>query len=900
MKFFGVLLLAAGTSFAAEFTTGQAARLVIGQTTFTAQASGASDTLVGGVGGLAFAQDTLFVTDANRVAAAPINHRVLLFKNLSGTLPNPTDRLEWTRECPVCLGTASVVLGQKDFTETAFTFPPVAKGFRTPTAVASDGVRLAVADTDNNRVLIWNSIPINNQAEPNVVLGQPDFNSSSVAQPPTAKSLRGPQGVWIQDGRLFVADTVNNRVLIWNSIPTSNGQAADVVVGQPDFGVVVQLDLTKAVFDPKPDSLLNPVSVTSDGQRLYVADLGHNRVLIWNSIPTQNHRPADVVIGQPDMTSAAPNNVTKLCASNGTDADGNPTYPRLCSTTMDFPRFALSDGRRLFIADGGNDRVLVYNSVPTANAQAADVVLGQPTMELNLGSDQGYPLRSSAADSLRTPLSMAWDGLNLFVSDSFNRRIMVFTMAEKAIPFAGVRNSASRAIHAVGGFNVEGTINADDQVTLTIGGKDYVYKVVAKDTLESIAESFVGLINAGEGDPLVYGSANTGTGLVQLILTARAEGAEGDSVTIAGKTSDSAKIFVTAMGANLAGGKDAFKIGPGTLVMIVGENLADQTAAASPDSEVLPDTLGGAEVYLNGIRAPLLFVSPTQINAQVPFELNNTTSINAFVRVQWRDGRLTATNPVSVTVVPQNPGIFSYEGTEPRAAVALHYSSHATGTVSVDGSVFPGETATVVIRDREYTYTVMEGDTLNSIRDALVALVNQDPEVEASPSAIFTRIRLKARIEGPEGNGIQFSVKTTDAASVLLSPFNVSLCCANEAGSLVTEDNPALPGETILIYATGLGAVKPDEARQATLTGRRYSGPALNDPDEFVSSLLNGKTANVLSAGLAPGWIGVYEVHLELNSGQFTNPRSQLTIAQSEFVSNIVTVPVFNPNPTAE
>ncbi|RPI09423.1 MAG: hypothetical protein EHM65_09170, partial [Acidobacteriales bacterium] len=240
MKFFGVLLLAAGTSFAADFATGQAARLVIGQTTFTAQASGASDTLVGGVGGLAFAQDTLFVTDANRVAAAPINHRVLLFKNLSATLPNPTDRLEWTRECPVCLGTASLVLGQKDFTETAFTFPPVATGFRTPTAVASDGVRLAIADTDNNRVLLWNSIPINNQTEPNVVLGQPDFKSSGVAQPPTAKSLRGPQGVWFQDGKLFVADTVNNRVLIWNSIPTSNGQSADVVVGQPDFGVFVQ------------------------------------------------------------------------------------------------------------------------------------------------------------------------------------------------------------------------------------------------------------------------------------------------------------------------------------------------------------------------------------------------------------------------------------------------------------------------------------------------------------------------------------------------------------------------------------------------------------------------------------------------------------------------------------
>ncbi len=47
--------------------------------------------------------------------------------------------------------------------------------------------------------------------------------------------MRGPQGVWIQGSKLFVADTQNNRVLIWNTIPTQNNQPADVVLGQPDF-----------------------------------------------------------------------------------------------------------------------------------------------------------------------------------------------------------------------------------------------------------------------------------------------------------------------------------------------------------------------------------------------------------------------------------------------------------------------------------------------------------------------------------------------------------------------------------------------------------------------------------------------------------------------------------------
>ena len=61
-----------------------------------------------------------------------------------------------------------------------------------------------------------------------------------------------------------------------------------------------------------------------------------------------------------------------LCTvSTGVDFNNSPTYPALCNYTLSYPRFALSDGTRLYIADGGNDRVLVYNKIPTANAAGA-------------------------------------------------------------------------------------------------------------------------------------------------------------------------------------------------------------------------------------------------------------------------------------------------------------------------------------------------------------------------------------------------------------------------------------------------------------------------------------------------------------------------------------------------
>ena len=83
---------------------------------------------------------------------------------------------------------------------------------------------------------------------------------------------------------------------------------------------------------------------------------------------------------------------------------------------------------------------------------------------------------------------------------------------------------------------------------------------------------------------------------------------------------------------------------------------------------------------------------------------------------------------------------------------------------------------------------------------------------------------------------------------------------------------------------------------QAEDTGAKYKGPALNDPRAFVSSLAGGSTANVISANLAPGMVGVYEVRLELGLGTPPSPLTQLTISQDIYTSNIVTIPVVNPD----
>src|SRR5579872_7486930 len=153
MKCISVFFLCAAAVFgqAAGFTNGQAARLVIGQATFTDQSSNSSDTVLGGVSGIAYGADTLIVADANRVGAEPSNHRVLIYQGLSNMLPSPTAALTYSRKCPVCVGQASVVLGQPNFTTTTENIPATANDLRLPTAVATDGVHVVVADTNHNR-----------------------------------------------------------------------------------------------------------------------------------------------------------------------------------------------------------------------------------------------------------------------------------------------------------------------------------------------------------------------------------------------------------------------------------------------------------------------------------------------------------------------------------------------------------------------------------------------------------------------------------------------------------------------------------------------------------------------------------------------------------------------------
>ncbi|MCW5977191.1 MAG: choice-of-anchor D domain-containing protein [Bryobacteraceae bacterium] len=94
-------------------------------------------------------------------------------------------------------------------------------------------------------------------------------------------------------------------------------------------------------------------------------------------------------------------------------------------------------------------------------------------------------------------------------------------------------------------------------------------------------------------------------------------------------------------------------LAPGSLATIFGSNLAGGTASA--DRLPLPTSLAGTGVTVGGIAAPLIYVSPSQINLQVPFEAPAAGSAPFIVT---RDGTPGAAQ--AAPMAEYAPGIFTY------------------------------------------------------------------------------------------------------------------------------------------------------------------------------------------------------------------------------------------------
>jgi uncharacterized protein (TIGR03437 family) len=297
---------------------------------------------------------------------------------------------------------ASRVLGQYDF---KYNSPNLIEGREfnigsLPGAVALDNVsstpHLYVADAGNNRVLGFNDArKVQPGQKADLVIGQPDFLTAVQNFPNGLATLVGdsnllvPEGVTVDSkGDLWVADSGNGRVLRFPrpfDQPSTILQRANLVIGQTDFH--------SKVLDASAQNMNFPIGMAFSTQGdLLVSDLGFNRVLFFKKPPG-----GDFTSGQ--------------VASN---VIGQPNFIATTSAELNAPRgIALDSSDRLYVADTGNGRVVVYSTIIHAGSD--------PTPVFVLTG-------ASPTDFFSKPTSVAVDQttLEIWVTDPNRNRVVRF------------------------------------------------------------------------------------------------------------------------------------------------------------------------------------------------------------------------------------------------------------------------------------------------------------------------------------------------------------------------------------------------------------------------------------------------------------------------------------------
>ncbi|MBT3366153.1 MAG: hypothetical protein HN472_15945 [Nitrospina sp.] len=330
---------------------------------------------------------------------------------------------------------AFLVLGQGDFSMSQSNRGADDPGDNTlcePQFIDKFGDMLFVSDRGNHRVLIWEQFPEENGEPSSLVLGQEDFADCLENRGITTTldemtsglgdedldgftiskaeedTLSQPAGMCVIDGKLYVVDSGNHRVLRWSGIPSEDGEAPGLVLGQDNLD---DNEANRRGFVGS-GSLFFPMGIHSgDDKHVLVADKDNHRVLVWNKIPFSDGWNADISLGQKGMDDRWPN---------------QGEFDNVGQDTLSFPSGVHFDAEseRIFVVDQGNNRVLIWNRIPRdTGGVAADVVIGQKDF-FNREPNRGNGHHRPSADGLYFPTDVVVGEAGMFVSDTGNNRVL--------------------------------------------------------------------------------------------------------------------------------------------------------------------------------------------------------------------------------------------------------------------------------------------------------------------------------------------------------------------------------------------------------------------------------------------------------------------------------------------
>ena len=329
-------------------------------------------------------------------------------------------------------------------------------------ARAADG-RLFVADTVNNRIRVISADGATVSTYAGIGFGFADGSTS------TARFI-APRGIALAaDGRLFVADGDNHRI----RVISADGATVSTYAGSGGFGFADGSTSTASFRFP------GSVALAADG-RVFVADTDNNRIRVIS----------------------ADGATVSTYAGDGVErfADGSTTTARFDDPT---DLVVASDGR-VFVADTGNRRIRVISadgaSVSTYAGSGAAAQTNEPQeSQTALDIDLGAPRR----------MTLAPDG-RLFFTDSNSHLIRVIEVVSSTS-----ENFGSVSLGA--GFQGAGTrVISAQNLFFDAEGSDLTFSILSGN------EDGLFAIDAASGRVTLAGSlTDTRTGINTLVIQAQ-------------------------------------------------------------------------------------------------------------------------------------------------------------------------------------------------------------------------------------------------------------------------------------------------------------------------------------------------------------------------------------------
>jgi uncharacterized protein (TIGR03437 family) len=517
-----------------------------------------------------------------------------------------------------------------------------------PAAAVFFGTELFVVDTGNQRVIVFPQQQAGNTfGSATRLLGQFDFQYNSINLIEgrevgfignTASCVVNNQlpfssgGGAVVDGasnppHLYIADPLNNRVLgFLDARKVTAGASADLVLGQPDFRTALINYPNNSATQTNDQGLWAPEGLAVDANGdLFVADTCNARVLRFPvpfAQPSGSSQHANLVLGQ-------------------TSFFGQPIKDLSRQTMRSSYGMAFSANRSLVVSDPLANRILFFRK-PTGG----DFQVGAPAT--NVFGQRDFSSVTSAV--LSNPHGVAIDPDDqLYVADTGNNRIAFLPNVTTAGDNPAVTSLIQKGMNSPEGVFVN-QITDEVWVTNTLSNQLLRYphyqSIIVNDAPNVVLNGVFGPVFVGLdafGNPVV---AEALTNRVLFFYPAI------DFTTSAGGVTQR----LSGNGANYLG-----RFAPGMLASIFPfANAHFGTDTVQNSTVPVPTTLGDVQVLVAGVASPLLYVSPNQINFQVP-NATPTGGLQEIQVVRASTGQVLASWLFRIDVA--SPGLFTANST---------------------------------------------------------------------------------------------------------------------------------------------------------------------------------------------------------------------------------------------